>query len=146
MEKTVKTYERHDPHEVALYQFELALLDIIRRFKEDKSSKPPKDIISKKESSPKELSLQDKPKKELSLQDKKENIIGNAKEFANMLDLSTYDMNLLAIAALFDYIYKNKVNQENVTTFIKGLRNTADPIDIIRYIRIYQLLKAEIAS
>lgn len=122
-EKSVKTYERQDPHEVALYQFELTLNDVIKRFKEP---------------------ISEKSNKELSLQDNKENIIEDAKEFVNILDLSTYDINLLAIAALFDYIYKNRVNQKNVTKFIESVRNTADPIDIIRYIRIYQLLKTDI--
>ena len=38
-EKSVKTYERQDPHEVALYQFELTLNDVIKRFKENRFRK-----------------------------------------------------------------------------------------------------------
>ena len=129
-EKNVRIYQ--DPHEVAVYSFGLALGDVIKRF-----------IPIKKE--PKEIFPQ-KDKEDVSLQDNRETIVENAKEFVNILDLSTYDMNLLAIAALFDYIYKsnNKVNQKNITEFIKHVKNTADPIDIIRYIRIYQLLKTSI--
>jgi len=58
--------------------------------------------------------------------------------------LDKFNTKLLALAACFDIIYttKDKVNEKNITEFIKEFGATGDtkhePIDVIRYIRMYQ--------
>jgi hypothetical protein len=112
-EKNTKKFEKRDEYEMAIYAFEIALQELI--IKKFKNLKNDVDEISEK-----------------------------LKSFVGTLHgLLTYNANLLAVAALFDYIYKNKVTEKSVTEFIKSIGKYADPIDTIRYIRIYQAQKIE---
>lgn len=58
--------------------------------------------------------------------------------------LETLNIHLLALASCFDIVYKtkDKVNEKNVTEFIKQAAGSGvEPIDIIRYIIMYQANK-----
>lgn len=52
--------------------------------------------------------------------------------------LENLNINLLVLAAGFNILYKtkDKVNEKNITEFIK--ETDAEPIDVIRYITMYQ--------
>ena len=110
-----KFYERFDERESALYKFETYLGELLNTTK-------------------------DLPEGFDIIEDYK-NFVGK------LTNLTYYNMKLLAIASAFNYIYKkdkNKVNEKNITEFItkysKDLK-TVDPIDIIRYIRLFENLK-----
>jgi len=58
--------------------------------------------------------------------------------------LENLNIHLLALASCFDIVYKtkDKVNEKNVTEFIKQATGSGiEPIDIIRYIIMYQANK-----
>jgi len=58
--------------------------------------------------------------------------------------LENLNIHLLALASCFDIVYKtkDKVNEKNVTEFIKQAAGSGiEPIDIIRYIIMYQANK-----
>lgn len=58
--------------------------------------------------------------------------------------LETLNIHLLALASCFDIVYKtkDKVNEKNVTEFIKQAAGSGvEPIDVIRYIIMYQANK-----
>lgn len=57
----------------------------------------------------------------------------------NLDNLLTLNMQLLALAACFDILYRKKggVTKANVTAFIDDNAEKFDPIDVIRYIRFY---------
>lgn len=58
--------------------------------------------------------------------------------------LENLNIHLLALASCFDIVYKtkDKVNEKNVTEFIKqAVGSGIEPIDIIRYIIMYQANK-----
>jgi len=53
--------------------------------------------------------------------------------------LENYNADLLVIAASYDMLYKGVVDEKNVTQFLnyKEIMGSHDPIDVIRYIRLY---------
>lgn len=58
--------------------------------------------------------------------------------------LETLNIHLLALSSCFDIVYKtkDKVNEKNVTEFIKQVAGSGvEPIDVIRYVIMYQANK-----
>jgi hypothetical protein len=70
-----------------------------------------------------------------------ENYIEEAiKNIKNFDRVDFLNVNLISLAALFDILYKGKIDEKSVTSFVK-IYNPDSPLDIIRYIRMYKAKK-----
>jgi hypothetical protein len=73
-------------------------------------------------------------------QDAIESYINTAVNVIKNLDrLENYNVELVALAACYDMLYKGIVNEKNITEFVslKIIDHAYDPIDIIRYVMLY---------
>jgi hypothetical protein len=57
----------------------------------------------------------------------------------NLDRIENYNVELVALAACYDMLFKGIVNEKNITEFIslKIIDHAYDPIDIIRYVTLY---------
>lgn len=124
-----ETEEEFDEDSVAVQKIKVALSEMMTNSKVE--SKLSLALTTTKE---------EKEQTERNKENYVSTVINTVKNFDN---LETYNTDLLVLASLFDLMYKGVLNKESMTAFIdnKFWSKQHDPIDIIRYVKVYRSKK-----